>query len=182
MRMTKTVKEYIRRNVYVTIDRKEPKFVNLHGYLLDVSPEWTLIYNIVDFHLDGYSIIRNSYIERIRHNKYDQFFDRILKKEGIKKRGKKKLSINIRDFRLCLDGLKKQSLNVIVECENKNTDNFHIGFIKKVDDKTISMLTYDACGIFDKDLAIVKLRDVSLVRFGEEYTRIFSKYLMKSQV
>ena len=179
MRLTKRQKDLLRENANVTIIRNKPGLCNVHGYLLDISGEWVLLQNIYEFHLDGYSIIRKSDVDRIRYDEIDKYFEKILRDEGVRKRMSKKYQIDLTNLSSIFESLRKTKLNIIVECEEEKNDIFVVGKISKIDNNSIGMLHFDACGRWSKQIKTIPYSKITIIRFDEEYINVFSRHLTR---
>ena len=150
---------------------------NIYGYLLGVSDDFLLVQNEDDFTLDGYSIIRMTQFQSIRCDKFDKAIKKILKKEGIQKKGygiKKPLKLD--SWESIFKQLKKRGQNVVVECEFLKTPSFTLGSIQSVNSKSVEILYFDATGKLDKEPTKIKYKDITLVKFDDRYTNVLSKY------
>lgn len=177
MQLTAKEKQLLKRKAVITIERNKPNFGNVHGCLLDISNKWILVQNISEFHLDGYSIIRKTDINKIRYDERDRYFEKILKKEGARKKVSKKYEIGLTDLSIIFESLKKTKLNIIVECENKKDDIFVIGKIAQINEDSIAMHHFDACGKWAKQSKIIYYSKITIIGVDQEYINIFSKYL-----
>jgi hypothetical protein len=179
MQLNVKEKQLLKRNTAITLERIKPNFSNMHGCLLDISDKWILIQNISEFHLDGYSIIRKTDINKIRYDERDKYFEEILKKEGVDNKVSKKYKINLTNLSTIFESLKKIKLNIIVECENKKDDIFAIGKITQINKDSIAMHHFDACGKWAKKSKVIYYSKITTIGFDQEYINIFSRHLAK---
>ncbi|MEW6097263.1 MAG: hypothetical protein AB1567_12200 [bacterium] len=177
MQLTEKEKDLLKKNAAITIIRNTPGFYNIHGYLLDISDDWILVQNISEFHLDGYSIIRKSDVDKMRYDNRDRYFEKILRIEGVRENVSKKYEINITDLPSIFKSLKITKLNIIVECEEPKNELFVIGKITQINKNSVSMLHFDACGRWEKQSTVIYYPEITIIRFDEEYINVFSRYL-----
>lgn len=151
---------------------------NISGFILQMSKDFILIQNVVDFRLDGYTIIRQDHYDRIRCNDYDRTYKKILGKEGILPQTFEiKNSININTWNSLFSDLRKKDFHVVVECEDLKKPTFIIGPVIKIGKKSAQIRYYDAEGVLEERPTKVKFKNITKIEFGDRYSTIFRKYL-----
>lgn len=161
----------------VQIKREGIAEVFINGYVLSVSPSFVLIHNAENFLLDGYSVIRTSDITNIRSNKYERFSERVYRAEVLANQIGIDFDVALDDWQSVFRSLKKTGLNVIIEHETLENDDFYIGKLVRINKNSVSMLYFDASGKWDEAPVNISYEDITIVRFKERYIEIFSKYL-----
>ncbi|MCK5707060.1 MAG: hypothetical protein KAI43_05355 [Candidatus Aureabacteria bacterium] len=160
-------------NVY----RKVPEEAGgVSYYILDCSKELILGHYVDEFHLNGYAIFRLKDIKKIRCSKNDRYRNKILKKEGIWQKVGIDYSIDLSSWKTVLKILKKQGKNIQILGEEPEVDEFVIGKITKVNEKSVKVLYFDATGKWEKEPRVIPYSEITLILFEDEYVNIYSKY------
>ncbi|KQB98759.1 hypothetical protein [Pedobacter sp. Hv1] len=151
---------------------------NISGFILAKSKQFLLLQLDSDFTLDGYAIVGENGFESIRHNKYDQTQQKILKAEGITDRdyGIDK-KIELEKCASVLNCLKQYDYHIIIESLKKDYIGFSIGPIIEVTKNYVSIKEYDPAGKFDDKPTKIKLNRIIHIKFGDRYSTTFRKYL-----
>ena len=79
------LKKYVRTLKHVRIERPYPEDQYMHGFIHGISKTLLVMQKFHDFYNEGYALIRISDIIGFRSNKYERFFDKMFKKEGLLK-------------------------------------------------------------------------------------------------
>jgi hypothetical protein len=161
--------------IYRTILDKED---NLSGYILSSSKNFILIQTDNEFRLDGFAIISKDDFDWIRHSSYERTQRKIFKAEGLLNIGfgfDKKL--NLDSWTNIFKDLKRNDFHVIIESENKEYLDFHIGHLTKVFNKSVSIHNYNPNGVYDEKPTTIKFEKIRTIKFGDSYSTIFRKYL-----
>ena len=95
----------------------------------------------------------------------------------INKTKPKRTEIDLSTWNTIFVDLKKSDIHVIVECEDLKKPTFTIGPIEKINKKSVFVRNYDANGQLDKKLTKLKFKDITLVKFNDDYSKTFRKYL-----
>ena len=117
-----------------------------NGYILGFSDDLLLIHSSDDFKIDGYEIFPVTQITKIRFNKSDVYFDKIMKWEKEFYKIGITYQVDLTSWKTAFQSIKKQSLNVIVECEQREVDSFNIDPIEKIGSKQVKIRFFDAEG------------------------------------
>ena len=178
--MQEKLKKIYDKKQLVQIKREKIAHHNDHGFILGLSPELVLLQNCGEFTLDGYSVIQISDMTSLRSNKYERFFEKMLKSEGTFDEVGIAHSLNLDSWQSLLQGLKKLNKNVIIECEvgDEEEDELFIGKLTRVNRKSVSLLYFSALGKWDDEPTIIPFDEITKVRFDEKYINVFSKYLI----
>ncbi len=161
----------------VQVKREKINVPPINGVIIKASEKLLFIRCLVDFHWDGYCIIRLKDISEIRHDKYGTFFKEILIKEKIFNSKKKHLPIDISNWLYVFNSLVKYKRNIIVEGECDDVDEFLIGKIEKVNKKTVDIRSFNALAEWDPKPTIAPYSEITKVSFDNEYIKGFSKYV-----
>ena len=132
-----------------------------------------------DFKLLGYCIIPIKHIKRIRYNKHDRYYDKIMDWENEKKNLGISTKIELKSWRQIFEDFQKRNMNIIVECENPEIGSFTIGPVVKVSDRSVHILYFDAAGYIDKKPTKICYKNITKVSFDDRYIEVFSKYIRK---
>ncbi len=151
----------------------------VEGYLLDYSDEWLLVRCVVDFHLDGYTLLRPKDVCRIRRRA--RMCDRLLRAEGVTKEDIfAGLTLDLKTTEFLLKDLKARAEIIIVDCEYSSEDAYlYIGRPKRVGKLSVSMRWFDVNARWQPECVKVPYSAISTIRFDCEYSHVYSKYLQK---
>lgn len=163
---------------YTRISRRISKdqTVFSHGYILDYSDDLILLRVTDDFMLDGYNVLPIKQIEKLRYNKWDKYYDKILQWEGEKDKVGIDYAIDLKNWKTVFKSIKETNFNVIVECEDPAINSFTIGSIEKIGKKKVAIMYFDPAGYFDDKATSIDYLSISKVQFNDRYTDVFSKY------
>ena len=132
--MINKIKSHKEKNQRVRIFRQVAKGVieTSNGYILDFSDELLLIHESDDFKVDGYAVIPIDQIKKIRFNKSDRYFDKIMKWEKEIEKVGINYTVNLKNWKALFSSLQQKVMNVVVECEDPDIKSFTIGLIEKI--------------------------------------------------
>jgi hypothetical protein len=169
---------------YVKITRTVAKGVDetSSGYILNYSDDFVLMQEAGDFTLHAYIVLPVNQLKKIRHNKYDKCFKKIMIAEGEADKVGINYKIDLSSWQTILNSIKDIPLNVIVECEDPDIDTFTIGSILKITSKKTYIEHFDATGLIDEDPVKIDFDDITKLQFDARYINIFSKYLRRKKV
>ena len=161
----------IKNKLQYRIERNSLDDNYLYGIPIKVSSEFLLFAHMYDFCFDGFKIIRLCDITSLRHDEQESFAEMIYQKEGITFDSIPDISIH--NIKLILESTKNN--NIIIECE-KNDDAFFIGKVVVLFDTEFSFLEFDGIGVWQKDTALIKYKDVTCITISGRYLNTISKY------
>ncbi len=147
------------------------------GYILNVSSELILFRESDDFKLLAYQIIPIDSIAKVRYNKSDKTYQRIMLSEGLVDQLELKYTIDITNWKTACKDVKKTKLTIISECEHPELEFFCIGELKRVNEKSISIRYFDSTGLLDTTNTIHDYEDITKLSFDDHYANVFSKYV-----
>lgn len=147
------------------------------GYIVDYSKDFVILQETDNFQILGFNILPIKDFSKVRYNKYDKYYDKIMTLENEKEKIGLKTKINLSDWSSIFKTLKKNGINVIAECENPKIGSFTIGEITKVTNKSVSIRYFDATGFLNENPTKLRFKNITKVTFNDRYIDIFSKYL-----
>ena len=179
--VTPRLKSLIADGKAVTIYRKGlTDESSIHGVILKATLKCVLVHQIREFHLDGYIILRLEDIERIRFNRYDEHFNRILAAEAALSSDGYTPNLDLRSFEDFLEQLRESQETCILEGCYENIDEvFLIGFLTEVDaeEDFARFMFFDTAGVFESKERGAYISFLSSVELRTEYIECHSKYL-----
>ena len=165
--------------IYRTFREKEE---TISGFILAFSKDFLLLQVDNEFALNGYAIIRKGQFDSIRCNKYDKTQKKIYKAEGLMDNSYViDKNISLKNWQDNFTDLKKNDYHVIIECEDKEEPLFDIGPIKRILKNSVSIQYYDPTGQLENKLTSRKYADITIVKFDDNYSKTFRKYLKPSK-
>ncbi|MCE5278029.1 MAG: hypothetical protein ABFD92_05780 [Planctomycetaceae bacterium] len=155
----------------------------LNGYVLRTGRELILVHMFDDFKGDGYSIVRQEDIEDFRQSQFEDWFDHMLRSEGLLGGLKIKAEIDLTDMHSAIQSVSRSFEQMIIECESEEGDAnaFYIGKAVSIAKTCIQFSHYDALGFWSQRPETIQIPDITVVQFDTPYIRTFSKYLRPGQ-
>ncbi len=171
------LKKVCGRPWHVKIQRKVDSDYSIYGFVLSCSSRLVLIHEAVDFHLNGYRIIRVSDITSVRYAKCDKQMTRMFSSEGVLDEVGLIYPVNLKSWKSVFQSIRGTGLNVIVEGEEEDVDEFVIGPVVRVNDKSASVHHFDSLGKWRKKPTRCPYAEITTVQFDCEYANVWSRYL-----
>ena len=159
---------------YITVDKIE-KYID--GFVLDFSKEFILIREFVDFTSKSLIIIPLNKLTKIKYDKKQKNFTRILKLE---KRVDNSLvfdKITLESYREIFKAIKKKYKYVIIEDVFEGESNFCIGEIARVNKESVSIFYFDIMGKVDTYTTTTPFKDITNIEYDSDYLNTFIKHL-----
>jgi len=176
--MYKKLKHYFKKKYYLTIySNIEENEENYEGYIVDINSDFVCLYIIEDWHNDGYVILPIKYITSVRCKKHEKVFHKVLKLEGVTTKVFKPDWLNIHNYNSIFKTLQKNKNNIIIESRIPSIDEFVIGKIVKIKKRKVYLKAFDATGQWLCGLYKVPYDEISLIKFDDEYSSVFRKYI-----
>ena len=150
------------------------------GFVLGLGRDLVLLHQFHDFYPEGYVALRVADIKRARSGDHERFWEAMFRAEGLMDRVGIPYEVPLDDFRSLLGALRGRGRHVIIECESRETkddDDFIIGRITSLDDRSASILYFDHLGRWDDQPAVIAFGDITQVQFDTPYLNTISKYL-----
>lgn len=146
------------------------------GYFVDYSKDFVVLQETDDFKVLGFNIFPTRHISRIRYNNHDRYYDKIMAWENEKDKIGLKTKVDLTSWKTIFKTFQKKKMNVIIECEDPDIGSFTIGAVKRVTNKSVFILYFDAAGFLDDKPTRLDYEDISRIMFDDRYVDIFSKY------
>lgn len=172
----KLIQKHIRNIdfVKVTIDDDCAIF----GFLVKFSNDFVMIEESNDFALAGTKIIPYNSIRSIRNNMYDKVSKAIYVSEKLIQFNQDIINkTNLDNAEALFKSIKKQDFHCIVESSKNKKDLFSIGEIVEVKSKSVVINNYDPAGRINKKSHKISFKNIDLINFNDNYTKVFRKYL-----
>lgn len=148
-----------------------------HGYIVGLTDYYCCLWLVVDWHHDGFLIIPNKYITDIQYGEYEKAYHHILESEGCLGAVNKPDWLSIECYASALKSLKANCNVVSVESRLPDVDEFVVGKIKDVNNELVYLQGFDATATWQDGIYEIPLNDVTAVKFGDEYSSVFIKYV-----
>ena len=179
----KMLREYQTKREIVKIYRTGTQGeLNIYGLILDLTDKFLHVAEYDEFRFNGEIIIRLNQFDSIRNNKFDKTSKKILKAEKqLTKSKPMRTDISLTTWTSIFTELRKSDIHVIIECEDLKKPTFTIGPIEKINNKSVEIRNYDPTGQLNKNTKRIKFKKITLVKFNDDYSKIFRKYLKPSK-
>ncbi len=149
-----------------------------NGFPLVLGDELVLLRTLHDFEFDGFSVLRLADVTDVRSGDVERFFERVIKAEGLDRDLAPPRPILLRSMRTALESVRAHYRFAIIECEGADDDEFYLGEIARVDDEALHLHYIHVDGSRDREATRVALDEITLVRFDENYLRLYGKYCL----
>jgi hypothetical protein len=151
-----------------------------NGFVLGLGRDLVLLQKYHDFYPEGYTALRVADIKRTRSDEHERFWETMFRGEGLMERVGIPYEVPLDDFRSLLNALHRRGQHVIIECESRETaddDDFLIGRVVAMDDRSVSILHFDTSGAWDDEPSVIAYGDITQVQFDTPYINTITKYL-----
>lgn len=177
--ITDKIKDHFQNKTYCKITRRVGKgsVAVSHGYIVDHSDNFLILQETDDFKILGFDILPIHQIEKIRFNKWDKYYNKIMIREGEANQVGIKYKIDLTCWSAIFKSIAGRQLNVIVECESPDIAGFTIGPIVKTTKKRVWIKNFDPAGVLDEKPTSIDFESITKVKFDDRYINVFSKYL-----
>lgn len=183
--MTSEQKEIIHYHIdnkfIMTIDRCfNGETTSAMGFPIYLSEDFILTTVIVDFHDEGYAIIRTKDIVDVYSKKSDGFNEQICISEGLQDKIQQDYVKEIDSLKQILVQLQKYDGFICVQCEQQlERCSFYMGKIVAVDDDKVSFKDIGMDGIWDEEIHDISYKDITQISYGDNYSKMYYKYVIK---
>lgn len=166
----------MRQNIK-TIERSEFDPHNLYGYVIAKNDFLTLIAIEYDFLMDGYCILVNEDITKMKTTSTTRHCSNIMRKEGLLK-DIDLPEINIDSWQSVFRSIKKLDEFVIIEDEFDEL--FLIGPIVRINKQSVTIRHFDGVGQW-QGLRNIRYEDITIVKFACRYIQYHRKYISEEK-
>lgn len=178
--MTLNLRTFLDSGKMVHLTRGFPGEPSHSGFVLGVGEELVILHQFHDFYSEGLTALRIEDIMGIEHGGREQFIEHILNCENIVTTNIHSIYIKSNNFKELISNACHLSQNLIIECENMETDdedNFYIGKIISFGNDAIKMQNFDSVGVWDGFCVEIAYSDITKIQFDTPYLNIISRYL-----
>jgi hypothetical protein len=165
---SRELKQTFSRGHLVEIERgtDDEMFV---GFVVDVSPELLMLHSLTEFHLDGYTVLRNKDIKSFRLRRdNDQITKRVLKARNILPLKLPEVSLESLSELLLTADAQFPLLAVYREARKGKHDTFVLGRVIKLTAKTVTLKLLEPDATWG-ETARLNLSSITRIEFGREY-------------
>jgi hypothetical protein len=147
------------------------------GFPLAVSDEWILCHAVLDFHLNGYKLLRLRDVQRVRWWGVRGGYHRILKEKGIPGQLGLDFNLDITSIQTILTGLKcRAQETVLVYFDYERPDALHVGRPLRVGTNAFTFATISTNGTWDEPPARIIYENVYMIEFRCEYGEAYGQF------
>lgn len=147
-----------------------------NGIPLQVTRELVLVATLDQFRLDGFAVFRWEEVAAVRSGDNERFFERVMRAEGLLSNFTEPEPLRLDDFGTVLADVRARAGYAIIECERLRRPTFHIGELAEVTRDAAFLRYVQANGVKDAKPTRIPVEDVTMVRWGEHYVRMYGKY------
>ena len=159
---------------FISVNNVE-KYID--GFVLDITKEFVLLRECVDFESKGLVIIEISNIIKLKQGKSQKSFTRIFKLEKLTDCALSFDQIPLENYSEIFKAIKKKYKYAIVENAYNNEIDFCIGEIVRVNKASVSILYFDITGKVNKSPSTIPFKDIINIEFDSNYINTFIKFL-----
>lgn len=172
----KLIKKHIANTDFVKVYLDNDSAI--YGFLVKFSDDFVMIEESNDFMLMGTKIVPYDRIISIRNNVYDKVSKAIYMGENLIKFNQKIIDkTNLENAESLFKSINKQDYHCIVESKKNKKDLFSIGEILEVTSKSVVINNYDAAGRINKKPDKISFKNIDLINFNDNYSKVFRKYI-----
>jgi hypothetical protein len=162
------------------ITRGYPGEPTQNGFVLGLGRDLVLLHQFHDFYPEGYTALRAADVKRVRSGEHERFWEEMFRGEGLMDQVGISYEVPLDDFRSLLATLHGRGQHVIIECEDRRTEEyeeFYIGRIFALAGETVSIRCFDSMGRWDDEPCIIAYGDITKIQFDTPYIDTMTKYL-----
>lgn len=151
---------------------------SISGFIVKFSHDFIMIEETYDFSMSGIKIVPYERLKSIRHNKFSKVSKHIYSEENLIKFNYKIIdNTSLKNFESLFKSIKKQNFHCVIESTKKDKDIFSIGEILDFNEKSVVIKNYDATGKINKKPHKIQFKNIELINFNDNYSKVFRKYL-----
>jgi hypothetical protein len=178
-KVNEKLKSFQSRKSIIKIQRDGINDNPLYGFILQFNDRFVLLAQEYDFYMDGWMILERRFITKIEYPRSSRFHKSMLERESLLTNINPNLTVNLNNYRAIFRSLKKSKVFVIVENERPKEDKFLIGPIQRINKNNVSIRYFDVCGKWEKRYRKIDFDEITSIRFGCNYIKLYEKYLKK---
>lgn len=150
--------------------------------LLASSRDWLLARSLGDgFAPDGCFVVSRSHVQSLITSKHRAFRKQVLQAEGAWARALRTPSIDLTSAATILRSLQKlQAFAIVVRETFEEWQSIHCR-IEQVTDQHATLLGFDGAGQWERRPTQVDLSDITRIRFGSHYLKMYQKHAQKNR-
>lgn len=147
-----------------------------NGFVVGVGETCLLLATVREFVQDGYALMRLADVTQVRRGDTEVFFELVMQREGLwpPKDPHPLDASDLMEFDAALRGIQRAAGWAIMENEPEAT--FEIGRLVFVGATSVRYRWVTVDGRLLHEVEEVPLDDLTLVRFGEHYLRMFARH------
>lgn len=172
----KLIQKHIRNIDFVKVTLNDDSAI--YGFIVKFSDEFLMIEESNDFSLAGTKIVPYHRIRGIRNNMYDKVSKAIYVSEKLIQFNQDIIDkTHVDNAEALFKSIKKQNFHCIVESSKNKKFLFSIGEILEVTSKSVLISNYDPAGRINKNPKKISFKNIDLINFNDNYSKVFRKYL-----
>lgn len=174
-----TIKYHIKNRMYITIERVFENELNaVSGFPLIITDKYLLMTVIVDFHDEGYTILKIDDISDAYSKENDVFYEGICIHEGLREKSIPQFLSNLSNIQQILYDLKKYTGFITIQCEKQNKNYaFYLGIVQDIKNDCVIFKDVDMNGKWSDVSDKILLDDITQITFDDNYSRMYYKYV-----
>lgn len=149
------------------------------GFPISVSKNLLLMSCIVDFHDEGYVILRMSDILNAYSLESDAFYEKMCLEEGLKDKAFEQDTLkSIVDIKDVLNQLIDYPGFISISCDLLDSELcFSIGKVVNVENGVVCFRHFTPDGIWENNERNIPIEQITSIVFGDNYSKIYFKYM-----
>jgi hypothetical protein len=178
------LRKYVGTGAAIRVGREGLQKESLNGFLIELSTQFGVMHCFHDFMPDGFSLFRIADVTSVRSNKYERFWDKMLRAEGLLGGLTNPPNVDLKTLPRALNSIASAVDELIVECERQRnaddawlSDKFFIGRAIEINKEDVLFVEFDALGRWEKWPTAIPLDEITLVQFDTPYINHFRKHL-----
>jgi hypothetical protein len=172
----KLIQKHIRNIDFVKVTLDDDSAI--HGFLVKLSDDFLMMEETNDFTLAGTKIVPYHRVRGIRNNIYDKVSKAIYADEKLIQFNEDIIKkTNLDSPESLFKSIKKQNFHCIVESTKNKKFLFSIGEIIDITTRTVLINNYDPAGRINKKPRKISFKNIDLINFNDNYSKVFRKYL-----
>lgn len=151
---------------------------SITGFPICLSEKFILTTVIVDFHDEGYAILRTKDVVDAYSNESDSFYEQICISEGLRDNVQQEYIKEINSLKHILLQLKNYDGFICIQCEQQlERCSFYMGEIITIEDDSVSFKDIGMDGIWDDEIHNIPYEEITQITYGDNYSKMYYKYV-----